>query len=412
MQRLQSLTAEDMQVLDDVLTPSVSDVLNKIVPEIEPLITQFTQNDERENFAIGGSLDLAARKKQSYEDYLARQPGAKPPTPTAPPAQPAPPTVQPQAPTAQPAQPVAPQPAAPQPAAPQPFDMSKYQGGTFTGGIEDSRNIALGDLMDLGVDVSKYRSMTPTDTSGPKFKGLSINEIFAMDEQTARDKLGFDPTDPDASPEFEEFLRVNDPGPQLIGPGGPPGMKTEFKNQDELVQILNRAIPNYMQKAQEIGEDYTLDEMLAMSDDELAMIEDRYDKKMGYGKYRKTSAQPQYTGPTNFTYGGGQTGVATPAYNQGGRVGFKSGGENKRVKKYMKPDYDQPFDKISKSERNKFNKLTSTLSSYAKNLNKLKKKKATTGAQKNLLVQNEKARKTALKRLKQLKKLYSGGKSV
>ena len=78
----------------------------------------------------------------------------------------------------------------------------------------------------------------------------------------------------------------------------------------------------------------------------------------------------------------------------------------------MKPNYDQPFDKISKSERSKFNKLTSTLSSYAKNLNKLKKKKATTAAQKNLLVQNEKARKNALKRLNQLKKLYSGGKSV
>lgn len=402
MQRLQSLTAEDMQVLDDVLTPSVSDVLNKIVPEIEPLITQFTQNDERENFAVGGSLDLAARKKQSYEDYLARQPGAQPQVPTAPTAQPQAPTAQPQAPTAQPAQPVA----------PQPFDMSKYQGGTFTGGIEDSRNIALNQLAGMGIDTSKYSKMTATDTSGPKFQGLSLNEIFAMDENTAKKTLGFDPAVEGANAEFEEFLKANDPGPQLIGPGGPPGMKTEFMNQDELAQILNRAIPSFMQYAKDIGEDYTLDEMLAMSDDELAMIEDRYLKKMGYGKYAKTPAQTQYTGPTNFTYGGGQTGIATPAYNQGGRVGFRYGGDNKRVKKYMKPDYDKPFDKISKSERSKFNKLTSTLSSYAKNLNKLKKKKATTAAQKNLLVQNEKARKNALKRLNQLKKMYSGSKRV
>ena len=161
MQRLQSLTAEDMQVLDDVLTPSVSNVLNKIVPEIEPLITQFTQNDERQNFAVGGSLDLEARKKQSYEDYLARQPGAKPQTPTAPTAQPA-------APAAQPAQPVASQPA--QPAAPQPFDMSKYQGGTFTGGIEDSRNIALSNLADLGVDISKYKGMIQRLRNSYEFK--------------------------------------------------------------------------------------------------------------------------------------------------------------------------------------------------------------------------------------------------
>ena len=91
MQRLQSLTSEDMQVLDDVLTPSVTNVLNKIVPEIEPLLTQFTQNDERENFAVGGSLDLAARQKQSQLDFLARQPGAQP-------AQPQPPAVNPQQP--------------------------------------------------------------------------------------------------------------------------------------------------------------------------------------------------------------------------------------------------------------------------------------------------------------------------
>ena len=65
MQRLQSLTAEDMQILDDVLTPSVSNVLNKIVPEIEPLITQFTQNDERQNFAVGGPIDYAERARQS-----------------------------------------------------------------------------------------------------------------------------------------------------------------------------------------------------------------------------------------------------------------------------------------------------------------------------------------------------------
>ena len=43
-----------------------------------------------------------------------------------------------------------------------------------------------------------------------------MNEIFAMDENTAKETLGFDPSVPDASPEFEEFLRVNDPGPMPI----------------------------------------------------------------------------------------------------------------------------------------------------------------------------------------------------
>ena len=408
MQRLQSLTSEDMQVLDDVLTPSVTNVLNKIVPEIEPLLTQFTQNDERENFAVGGSLDLAARQKQSQLDFLARQPGAQP-------AQPQPPAVNPQQPAVNPQQPaVNPQPPT---QAPAPFDMSKYQGGTFTGGIEDSRNIALNQLDQLGIDTSKYSKMTATDTSGPKFQGLSLNEIFAMDENTAKETLGFDPAVEGSNAEFEEFLRVNDPGPQMIGPGGPSGMKTEFMNQDELSQILNRAIPNYMQKAQEIGEDYTLDEMLVMSDDELAMIEDRYDKEMGYGQYRKTPAQPQYTGPTSFTYGGGQTGVATPAFNQGGRVELKYGsdryGQSKKVKSAMNVDYNDPFKKLMSNDSNRFIKSTSSIARYAKNLDKLKNsKKSKAALRKSLLVQNEKTRKDALKKLALLKKLYSGGKSV
>ena len=399
MQRIQSLTSEDMQVLDDVLTPSVSNVLNKIVPEIEPLLTQFTLNDDRQEFAIGGSLDLAARQKQSQKDFLARQPGAQPAQPQ--PAQP---------------QPAQPQPAVnPQPPA-APFDMSNYQGGYFGGGIEDSRNIALGNLMDLGVDVSKYRTTTATDTSGPKFQGLSLNEIFAMDENTAKETLGFDPSVQGANAEFEEFLRVNDPGPQLIGPGGPPGMKTEFKNEDELAQILNRAIPYYMQTARDLGENYTLEEMLAMSDDELAMIDDRYSKKMGYGKYAKTPAQPQYTGPTNFTYGGGQTGVATP-FNQGGRASFKYGsdryGQSKKVSSAMNVDYNDPFKKLMSNDSGRFIKSTSGLARYAKNLDKLKNsKQAKAALRKSLLVENEKTRKEALKRLNLLKKLYSGGKSV
>ena len=98
--------------------------------------------------AVGGSLDPAARQKQSQLDFLARQPGAQP-------SQPQPPAVNPQPPLGGIAA----------PATPVPFDMSKYQGGTFSGGMEDSRNIALNNLARLGVDTSKYSKMTATDTS-------------------------------------------------------------------------------------------------------------------------------------------------------------------------------------------------------------------------------------------------------
>ena len=361
--------------------------------------------------AVGGSLDLAARQKQSQLDFLARQPGAQPAQPQPPAVNPQPPAVNPQPPTQ----------------APAPFDMSKYQGGTFTGGIEDSRNIALNQLAGMGIDTSKYSKMTATDTSGPKFQGLSMNEIFAMDLNTAKDKLGFDPSDPDASPEFEEFLRVNDPGPQMIGPGGPPGMKTEFMNQDELSQILNRAIPNYMQKAQEIGEDYTLDEMLAMSDDDLAMLEDRYNNKMGYGQYRPTSnintgstdkSQVQETMEEYKDIQNRGTGIGLGSqYATGGRVKLKYGsdryGQSKKVKSAMNVDYNDPFGKLMSNDSGRFIKSTSSLTRYANKLNKLKNSKQSKAAlRKSLLVQNEKTRKDALKKLALLKKLYSGGKSV
>ena len=56
-------------------------------------------------------------------------------------------------------------------------------------------------------------------------------------------------------------------------------------------------------------------------------IADLYAKKNKYGKYEpvKSAALTTYTGPTNFTYSGGQTGVATPTFKKGGRAGYKFG---------------------------------------------------------------------------------------
>lgn len=405
MQRLQSLTAEDMQVLDDVLTPSVSNVLNKIVPEIEPLITQFTQNDERQNFAVGGSLDLEARRKQSQADFLARQPGAQ--TPTTPTSTPFTTTSAASATMGQsnPGQNMTVASQTPPPA--QPFDMSKYQGGYFDGGIEDSRNIALGNLAELGVDISKYRTMSAKkDPNAPTFQGYTNMEIMMMSPEEAKQKLGFDPSVQGANAEFEKFIQseFDRTGPMPIGPGGPAGVTTEFKNQDELAQILNRAIPFYMRVARDVGENYTLDEMLAMTDEELAALDDRYNKKMGYGAYAKRPAQTQYTGPTSFNYGGGQTGVATPKYNQGGRVGFKYGGDDARIKKYMKPSYDDPFSKLSNVDKRRFDAFNRLVLNKGKSMISTDKKK-----KRNLLTLNEQARAKALQRLNFLKKLYGRG---
>ena len=99
------------------------------------------------------------------------------------------------------------------------------------------------------------------------------------------------------------------------------------------------------------------------------------------------------------------------------RVGFKYGsdryGQSKKVSSAMNVDYNDPFKKLMSNDSGRFIKSTSSLARYAKNLNALKNsKQAKAALRKSLLVENEKTRKEALKRLTLLKKLYSGGKSV
>ncbi len=456
MQRIQSLTAEDMKILDDVLTPSVSNVLNKIVPEIEPLLTEFTQDDERQNFAVGGPIDFSERAKQSQADFIARQPGATPP-PTQTPFTTTPAAsfnfgesnpgeiIDFRAGTNQNTNPgtvIDPSTglanfgagainsnrdpfnaegstAVPAGMSSQPFDMSKYQGGTFTGGVEDSRNIALGNLAELGVDVSKYRTMTAKkDPNAPTFKGYTNMEIMMMAPEEAKQKLGFDPSVQGANAEFEKFIQseFDRTGPMAIGPSGPVGVTTEFKNQDELAEILNRAIPYYMRTARDLGKNFTLEQMLAMSDEDLVALDDEYDKKMGYGKYAKRPANIQ-TGSreksqvqeameqyADFKRTQG-TGIGLGSqYATGGRVGFRYGGDDARIKKYMKTSYRDPFGKLSNVDKRRFDAFNKLVLGKGRKMISTDKKK-----KRNLLTLNEQARAKALQRLNILKKLYGRG---
>ena len=172
--------------------------------------------------------------------------------------------------------------------APAPFDLSKYgQGVNLSGGIEDSRSIALSNLAELGYDTSRFM-----DTSSPP---------------------------PMSS------------GPQMVGPGGMMPNMT-FKDQETLAKLMNPGFDfqqgdyiSLLRQAKDIGRNYTIDEALKLSKEDMMEIADLYDKKNKYGKYAPVSPSSRYTGPTSFTYGGGQTGVATPTFKKGGRAGYKFG---------------------------------------------------------------------------------------
>ena len=61
-QKIQNLTNEDKAVLSTVLSPSVSKVLSKIAPDLNPLLTQFTKEEENVILPVSVVKNFAARK--------------------------------------------------------------------------------------------------------------------------------------------------------------------------------------------------------------------------------------------------------------------------------------------------------------------------------------------------------------
>ena len=74
--KIQNLTDQDKAVLGTVLSPSVSKVLAKIAPDLNPLLTQFTKDEENVILPVSVVKNFAARKyggdeRQSVESFVA-----------------------------------------------------------------------------------------------------------------------------------------------------------------------------------------------------------------------------------------------------------------------------------------------------------------------------------------------------
>jgi hypothetical protein len=67
LQKVENLTNEDKAVLSTVLSPSVSTVLSKIAPEIEPLLKQFTKDEENVVLPVSIVKNFASRKYPGTE---------------------------------------------------------------------------------------------------------------------------------------------------------------------------------------------------------------------------------------------------------------------------------------------------------------------------------------------------------
>ena len=65
--KVENLTNEDKAVLSTVLSPSVSKVLRKIAPDLNPLLTQFTKDEENVVLPVSIVKNFASRKYPGTE---------------------------------------------------------------------------------------------------------------------------------------------------------------------------------------------------------------------------------------------------------------------------------------------------------------------------------------------------------
>tara|TARA_R100000426_G_scaffold56343_1_gene40193 strand:- start:222 stop:773 length:552 start_codon:yes stop_codon:yes gene_type:complete len=62
LSKIENLTDQDKAVLGTVLSPSVSKVLSKIAPDIQPLLNQFTKEEENVVLPVSIVKNFASRK--------------------------------------------------------------------------------------------------------------------------------------------------------------------------------------------------------------------------------------------------------------------------------------------------------------------------------------------------------------
>ena len=90
LEKVQNLTNEDKAVLATVLSPSVSKVLSKIAPDLNPLLTQFTKDEENVVLPVSVVKNFATRKypgteQESVQSFVSDLAGQMEQTTTVPP---------------------------------------------------------------------------------------------------------------------------------------------------------------------------------------------------------------------------------------------------------------------------------------------------------------------------------------
>jgi hypothetical protein len=480
-------------------------------PEYDGNIGSIFSDGGRVKKALGGPIDLAARKKQSQLDFLARQPGAKPP------ANQSPSTFNPQSPATQPSGmtsgaattmggltgPGVTQPAVnPQAPSNNTFDMNKimnfdnYQMDTFRANLSQAEKAQLDNQLNsqgpmafghgesnydqmFGItanerapgkkyDVEYYESddisdddyyaffdnLKPSeqreyDRQRLRFEGYDYDPDSGMSGDDLFDKFSLSRFGVDESDfydnmtneerydlyDIEQYIdnqmnygglynaaetlekRGIDPK-QFIGSDGMYDRIALTKNyvDSELKDLKEKGFITE-EDAQNYGEQ-TFDEKQRL----LKKGQDAYYDSLRSQSYNSyTNTNPGNLAPVKTAkvqmqdiinqQGGMGTGTGNSikmrasGYMKGGRVGFSSGSERKRIDRNMQTDYSNPFNNLAKVNLSREKAFTNALFKRNKKLVADEKKR-----KKNLTILNEDARAKALQRLNLLKRLYASGK--
>ena len=91
LQKVENLTDQDKAILSVVLSPSVSNVLSKVAPELNPLLSQFTKEEENVILPVSIVKNFAIRKyggqteTESIQNFVSDLTGQMEQTTTVPP---------------------------------------------------------------------------------------------------------------------------------------------------------------------------------------------------------------------------------------------------------------------------------------------------------------------------------------
>ena len=234
-----------------------------------------------------------------------------------------------------------------------------------TTNVESLRRYLYSSYENLGYDPAEIPDLVERDVSeytagqGGYATGGRVNFNRGSLGQRFRDYLARTPTTPKAAPApVQSGPPPGMPTSGILGPGGEVGgeigtyrqiLKERKVNPDlfnQSMQDLQKAIDDtlYIDYAKELGRpDLSYDALMKMTQAEKDKLEEDYNVSFFDGgtpfnlNINPTERMRQKNLPTDFTFGGGQTGVASPALSKGGRVGYAEGTEDEGIKSIIIP---------------------------------------------------------------------------